>query len=225
MPAAAAIGAVGAAAIGAGASYLSGKSSANAAKKAAKQQAAAAQAGIDATLKMYETSRQDLKPYADAGKPAVDSILGMYGLKPGTAAFNDAALASFRASPDYEVAMREGVDALNNKYAARGELKSGRAMKGIMDYASDLGSATLEQYLNRLYSLAGMGQNAAARTGSNAMQTGSNVAQLELGRGEAQASGTIGAGNANAAMIGNIGELAAYALERNPSAYRTPSLY
>jgi hypothetical protein len=222
MPAAAAV--VGSAAIGGAVSYFGGKSAADSAKKASKAQQQAAAEAAKLQREMYAQTRTDLAPYRDAGTPAVKSILGMYGLD-GSGAFDEADLAAFRSSPDYQVAMREGVDALNNRYAAKGELKSGRAMKGIMDYASDLGDKKLADYMARLFGIAGMGQNSAAGTASASMATGRGLSDLALGAGDARASGIVGSGNAWNAALSNLGETAITALNRNPSAYATPSLY
>lgn len=221
MPAA---GAIAGAAVSAGVAYLGGKSTSDAAKKASKAQQKAAAEAAALQREMYQQTRTDLAPYRDAGTPAVKSILGMYGLD-GSGAFDDADLAAFRSSPDYQVAMKEGIDALNNRYAARGELKSGRAMKGVMDYASDLGDKKLEQYMSRLFGIAGMGQNSAAGTAAASMTTGGRLSDLALGAGQARAAGIVGSGNAWSDALSNLGETAITAISRNPSAYRTPSLY
>jgi hypothetical protein len=150
----------------------------------------------------------------------------MYGLTPGSKAYNEKAMQDFKAAPDYQIAMREGVDALDNSAAARGMLKSGAAIKGVMEYGSDLGTRKLDSYLSRLMQIAGGGQSAAAGQGAAAMSTGRSLADTYLGQGEAEASGIIGGGNALSGGISNLTNNALYALNRNPSAYgRTPSIY
>ncbi len=212
--------------IGAGGALGAGFLASNSADKAAKAQENAANRAADVQLKMYRQTRKDLKPYSAVGLPAMRSMASMYGLTPGSTAFNDKSLEAFRAAPDYQIAMREGMRALDNTAAARGMLKSGGTIKGAMEYASDLGTRKLDDYMARLAQMAGMGQNAAARTGSAAMQTGSGLANTYLGAGEAAASGIIGSGNAWGNAMSNAADNAIYALERNPSAYLPPpSIY
>jgi hypothetical protein len=90
-----------------------------------------------------------------------------------------------------------------------------------MDYASDLGTRKLDNYLNRLFGIAGMGQSAAAGQGAAAMTTGNNLANSALAAGQAQAAGIVGQGNALAGGLSNLGSNLAYQLERNrnPTAY------
>jgi hypothetical protein len=204
-------------------STLIGKSSSD---KAADAQKDASKRAANVQMQMYNQTRSDLQPYAQAGLPAMRSVLAMYGLTPGSKAYNEKAMQDFKAAPDYQIAMREGVDALDNSAAARGMLKSGAAIKGVMEYGSDLGTRKLDSYLSRLMQIAGGGQSAAAGQGAAAMSTGRSLADTYLGQGEAEASGIIGGGNALSGGISNLTNNALYALNRNPSAYgRTPSIY
>ena len=219
MPVGAVIGAagVGSALIGA-----------NAAKKAGKVQAKAASTASDTTLQMYEQTRADLAPYAGTGGSALTSIANMYGLPTadhpgGGQAFDTSALEAFRRSPDYQVALKEGVRARDLSAASRGNLLSGGQEKRLAEFGSDLGDLKFGQYMDRLYKLAGMGQNAAAGQGGAAANAGSSLANLALSRGEAEAAGTVGSANAIAGGINGIGSNLAYLAARNPSAYRTPS--
>jgi hypothetical protein len=179
------------------------------ASKAAKKQAAAAQRGQDLTMEMYEQSREDLKPYNETGQAALMSLADMYGLPSdknpeGGQAFNDASLEAFRRSPDYQAALQEGVRARDLSAASRGNLLSGGQEKRLLEFGSNLASTRFGSYLDRLRSLAGMGESAAARSASGAMQTGSNLSNLALGEGEAKASGIVGVGNAITAGINGV---------------------
>ena len=215
---------VGAAGVG---SALIGASSA---KKAAKAQGKAANKASDTTLKMYEQTRADLAPYAGTGGSALTSIAGMYGLPTATnpkggEAFSDSALAAFRNSPDYKVALQEGIRARDLSAASRGNLLSGGQEKRIAEYGSDLANLKFGQYMDHLYRLAGMGQNAAAGQGSAATNAGSSLARLALDRGESEASGAVGVGNALSSGLTGLGSNLAYYAMRNPSAYKQPSIY
>lgn len=190
------------------------------ADKAADAQEKAANKAANIQYKMYQQTRQDLQPYARSGIPAMRSVMSMYGLTPGSQAFNDRAMADFRAAPDYQIAYREGLRALDNTAAARGELKSGATYKAAMGYASDLGTSKLDEYMDRLLRVAGMGQNAAAGQGSAAMSTGRGLASSYMDAGQAAASGAVASGNIWGGALSNLGNNLAFAMERNPSAYR-----
>ncbi len=200
----------------------------SAASKAAKAQANASKDASDVTLKMYEQTRQDLAPYAGTGASSLSNIAEMYGLPTaahptGGQAFSDSALAAFRNSPDYQVALQEGIRARDHSAAARGNLLSGGQEKRLAEYGSELGSLKFGQYMDRLYQLAGMGQNAAAGQGAAATNAGSSLARLALDRGESEAAGTVGGANALTSGINGVTSNLAYLAMRNPTAYRQPT--
>lgn len=216
------VGAIlGAGAISAGAGIYS-------ANKAAKAQEKASNKATDTTLAMYQQTRQDLQPYASTGGAGLDSIAAMYGLPSqgnpnGGQAFSDSSLEAFRKSPDYQVALQEGIRARDLSAASKGNLLSGGQEKRIADYGSELASQKFGQYMDRLFKLSGMGQNAAAGQGAAATNAGSTLSQLALGAGEAQASGYVGAGNALADGVNGAASNLAFYSMRNPSAYRPPT--
>lgn len=197
----------------------------SAAKKAAQTQAKAADKASATTLKMYETTRADLQPWAGTGNAANQSIANMYGLPTaanpaGGGAFNESSLAAFRNSPDYQVAMREGLRSKDLTAAARGNLLSGEQEKARTSYASDLSSMKFGEYMNNLFKISGMGQNAAAGQGSAAMNAGSQISNNIIGAGDASAAGTMGAANAWGGALSGIGSNLGYLAMRNPSAYQ-----
>ena len=142
------VGAVlGAGAISAGAGVFS-------ASKAAKAQKKASDTASATTLAMYEQTREDLQPYAATGGSSLDSIAAMYGLPSkanptGGQAFSDSALEAFRRSPDYQVALKEGIRARDLSAASKGNLLSGGQEKRIAEYGSELASLKFGQYMDR----------------------------------------------------------------------------
>jgi hypothetical protein len=201
MPVAAAIGA---------ASLIGGAVGIYGANKAAKTQKSAAKKGQQTQLQMYETARGDLNPFRKTGKQALFSLADMYGIqRPGSEggqAFSESSLEAFRNSPDYQVASREAITALDRSAAARGNLLSGGHTRRVMEVGADIGSRYFGSYLDRLANLAGMGQSSAAGTASGALQTGQGVAGSQLAAGEASAAGTIGATNAVNQSLGNAAQ-------------------
>lgn len=194
--------------------------SANASSNAADAQKDAADKAAATTLQMYRTTRKDLKPYSMIGLGAGRTLAGLYGLTPGSTAFGDREMAAFQNSPDYKIAFDEAMRGVNSHAAASGMLKSGNTLRALQDRASDLGTMKLQSYADRLQSMMGMGENAAAKTGSAAMSTGGSLANLALAAGEAQASGAIGQGNIWSGLLSNLGAGAQGYLDRNPSAYQ-----
>lgn len=195
MPAAAVAG------IGALGSVVGGIMGGDAANDAAKAQAKAAKQALALQREMYNTTRGDLSPYRDTGQQALYSLADLYGFKTpnqpgGSEAFNENALERFKMSPDYQVAYKEGIDALDKTAAAKGRLLSGGQIKRVMEYGADLGSKGFGSYMNRLYQLAGLGQNAAAQSGNAAANFASGGANSLMARGEAQAGGIVGGFNA-----------------------------
>jgi hypothetical protein len=97
---------------------------------------------------------------------------------------------------------------------------SGNTMRGIQRFGQDLASQEYGNAFNRfqiertarlnpLQSLMGSGQSAAnVMTGATG-QAASNIGQMQLGAGQARASGYIGQANALAGALGQIGSAAA----------------
>lgn len=202
MPAAAVAG------IGAAGSIIGGIMGNDAAKDAAKEQRKAIQAAIASQERMYAQTRGDLAPYRNVGSSSLYSLADLYGLPTpdnpeGSDAFNENALARFKLSPDYQVAMREGIGAVDASAAARGNLLSGGQIKRLADYGADLGAKGFGAYMNRLYQLAGMGENAAAQTGNAAITTGQGIANSQKQIGDANAAGIIGGFNSMSSGFGD----------------------
>ncbi|ENX6466365.1 DNA transfer protein p32, partial [Acinetobacter baumannii] len=93
--------------------------------------------------------------------------------------------------------------------AAQGGLLSGATQKALNNYAQDFASQEYQnaynrfnadqtnQY-NRLSNLVGLGQSAAAGVGNAGMQTSQAIANNTMAGANAQAAGTIAAGNKTA---------------------------
>lgn len=116
-------------------------------------------------------------------------------------------LSDFQADPGYQFRLDQGQQGIQNTAAARGSLMSGATLKALDRFNQDTASNeygnayqrfTNDQsnQFNRLSALAGMGQNAAAQTGSMGTQVGNSIAQNTMGAGNALAGGTVGGANA-----------------------------
>lgn len=218
MPIGAVIGAV--AGIG---SAVIGASSANKASKAQTKSANQAQA---LQKEMYEQTREDLEPYRSTGEQYAYSLADMFGFKTpnnpdGSTPFAQKAWENFKETPYYTVPYKEGMSAIDHSAAARGNLLSTGHLKRIGEFAGNFASRQFGSYLDRLYQLAGMGQNAAGQTASASMATGNAQAQSALAAGEAKAAGIVGTGNAISQGVSSLGENLAYLTMQPTTGYAT----
>lgn len=107
--------------------------------------------------------------------------------------------------PGYQAQLSSGIDAIEKNASARGYLGSGRLLKELGDYGQNTMASFYGNELNRLASLAGMGQQAATTTGQNAMAAGQINAGLHQSLGDTKANAALASGNAlaQAIMAGN----------------------
>lgn len=218
MPVGAVIGAV----AGIGSAVIG----ANSAKKAAKAQAKAAKQAAAVQERMYEQTREDLSPYRTTGEQYAYSLADMFGFKTpnnpdGSKPFAEKTWEAFKDTPYYRVPYQEGVDAIDSSAAARGNLLSTGHLKRIGEFAGNFASKQFGSYLDRLYQLAGMGQNSAAQTATASMNNGSNQARAAMDVGEAKASGIVGMGNAIGEGIKGLGENLSYLTMKPTAGYDT----
>jgi len=183
----AAAGSVASAAIGAGAAKDAAKAQTQAADKAAAQSEA-----------MYQQTRSDLAPYRSAGEGAITGYNALLGTGPGGMAGRTAALA---ATPGYQFTQAQGLQAVQNSFAAQGLAQSGPALKGAAQYAEGLAGTTYQSVLGDYYNALGLGESAAANTGQLGTQLTGQANQAVTAAGAATAAGDIGAANAT---IGGI---------------------
>lgn len=136
-------------------------------------------------LQMYNQMRDDLGAYRDAGGTALSSLS------------DGSFMNNWQADPGYQFRLNEGLKALQNSAAAKGNLNSGATMKDLLRYGQDYGSQEYGNIYNREYNrlsnLVNLGQNSAAQTGA-------------AGQGYANAYGNTVTGMANAAGAAGIAQ-------------------
>lgn len=162
-------------------------------------------------------SRAALSPWTSAGTGAVSKItnlLGLgsivtnggnyntYGWDPANAKEKQTeAFADFQTTPGYQFRMDEGVKALDRSAASRGLLRSGAQQKGIVDFGQNIASGEYGNYLNNLFNLSGMGNQAASSANNTAGQLTSNAGNFVAQGGMARGSGYAAGANALASGI------------------------
>lgn len=137
---------------------------------------------------------EQLQPYTDLGKQALSPLTGLALGKqydPETGEYKDISqeerLALFQESPGYQFRLEQGQQALERSQAAKGGLLSGRAVLEAQRFGQGEASAEYGNYINRLQSLAGMGQAAAGGAANVITGTATQLANFDLGVGQLQA--------------------------------------
>lgn len=191
---------VGTAVSGAG-SLMSSWLGANAAQQAAAAQLAGTKEGIKLTKQMFGTVKGELQPYVNTGK------FGMTGVKNLLGGGNmDPALIqkTLEGLPGYQFALKQGLQAAQSGFAAKGLGQSGAAIKGAADYATGLASETYGKLFDQFLSTAQLGEGAAAALGGVSSNFNSSINNLITGGAQATASGIVGTTNAITGGIGNF---------------------
>ena len=163
--------------------------------RAAREQRRAAERAQALLAQQYGQARADLQPYMTLGSNALGRM----------AAVDDGDYSAFESSPDYMFARDEGMRALDRSAAARGSLYSGGADADRMQFASGLASQNLQNYLGRMMSQAGMGQQAATNLGSFGAQMAGAQAGAIGAQGQARADGFGAWSNMLGDMAGGLG--------------------
>lgn len=182
-------------------------SQAKAAKSAANQQYQASKEATQVQKDMYDQTRKDLSPYAQAGSNALKQLVG--GMRPNGQFMQEYSGQDIYDDPSYQFRLQQGQDSIQSGAAAQGGLLSGATQKALLSYGQDAASqeygnaynrfnADQTNQYNRLSNLVGLGQNAAAQQGNAGMQTAQAVASNTMAGANAQAAGTIAAGNRTA---------------------------
>lgn len=149
---------LGAAVIGAGASYLGGKSQSKAAGKAADVSLATSRENNALARENRNILTGYIDPYhkigLEGGQAYSSEIMG--GPAGGTIdsrfleLMDPGSFSDYRDSTGYKFRLGEGLDALQTGYAAGGMLRSGAAMKDVTRYGQDLATAEYGNWRNAL---------------------------------------------------------------------------
>jgi hypothetical protein len=250
MPPLAVIGAIGigsAVAGSVGASKAAG-AQAKAANYAATLQKQEADAALAFQKQQYADQQKNLAPWLQAGTQAVNTLSGMVeggGFPAWNEQFQAPTNVTEQNDPGYQFRLNEGMKALQNSAAARGNLLSGGTAKAITQYGQDYASNEYSNVYNRAYNeyatrynqfeqnqanqfnrlstLAGGGQVAANTLGQLGQSAAGNVANINLGLGQQLGQDAMNAGTARAsgyagitnAITGGLGNLSQYLLLKN----------
>ena len=190
-----------------GGSQLIGSSmQSSAAGQAAGIQSGAAEAGIAEQRRQFDALQSLLKPYTEAGLPALEQQQSFLGLRGPEA--ERAAIQRISGGERFKALTEQGEGALLQRASATGGLRGGNVQAALAQFRPQLLSNLIEEQYGRLGGLTSMGQRSAAGVGAAGTETGVNVANLLGQQGAAQAGGEIG----QAKAYGNLFNLPAQML-------------
>lgn len=128
-------------------------------------------------LAAYNTELSTWQTESDRLKGDFDK--SMVGYSPGKARSD-----YLQSTPGYNFRFDEGLRALDASGSSRGDLLSGQATKGKIEYGQNLASQEFGAEFSRLMSLSGIGQNAASIKANAAVGAGSGLANLASLQGQ-----------------------------------------
>lgn len=165
---------------------LEGRKSAKAQKKASRAQVESMDRAIAEQRRQYDQTRSDNMPFMESGYNALARL--------NRADSGD--MSDFYTDPSYNFTRSEGMRGIERTAAARGGAFSGNALRALSEFNSNLAGQQYGNWYSRQLARTGQGQqtqNLLANVGTN---TADNVSSLQVGQGNARASGIIGADNA-----------------------------
>ena len=189
-----------------GASLIGSSMQSSAAGQAAGIQSGAAEAGIAEQRRQFDALQSLLKPYTEAGLPALEQQQSFLGLRGPEA--ERAAIQRISGGERFKALTEQGEGALLQRASATGGLRGGNVQAALAQFRPQLLSNLIEEQYGRLGGLTSMGQRSAAGVGAAGTETGVNVANLLGQQGAAQAGGEIG----QAKAYGNLFNLPAQML-------------
>jgi len=177
-----------------------------AAEKAAGVQAGSAAEATAEQRRQFDISREAAEPFRQAGLTALGQQQALLGL--GTPEEQQRAFQAFEESPGQQFIRQRQERALLRNQAAIGGLGGGNVRTALQEQAAGFAQQDFQNQLSRLGGIAGQGQIATTNIAQLGGQTASNIGNLLQAGGQAQASGILGAqqaqGQFNQALMGGL---------------------
>lgn len=179
-----------------GGQIYSGEAQKDAAKDAANAQKQAAQMSIEEQRRQFDAIQALLKPYVEAGAPALSQQQAFLGLSGDVAQQN--AIANVASSPELSNLIAQGENALLQNASATGGLRGGNTQAALAQFRPQMLNQLIQQRYANLGGLTSLGQQSAAMQGTAGMQTGQAIAQQFGAMGQARAGAALAKGQVNA---------------------------
>lgn len=175
---------------------------AKAAESAAGTQAAASNLAIDEQRRQFDALTALLRPYVEAGQPALQQQQAFLGLR--GAPEQQAAISALEQSPLFQASVRQGEEALLQQASATGGLRGGNIQAALAQFRPAMLQEQIAQQYQNLGGLTSLGQQSAAMQGTSGMETAGSIGNLLAQRGAALAGGQLAAGSANRQSFSDI---------------------
>ena len=173
-----------------GGSQLIGSSmQASAASSAAGIQSGAAEKGIEEQRRQFDALQTLLKPYTEAGLPALEQQQAFLGLRGPEA--ERAAIERISGGERFQELSRQGEEALLQRASATGGLRGGNIQAALGQFRPQLLNQLIDEQYGRLGGMTTLGQRSAAGVGAAGMESGTNVSNLLSQQGAARAGGEL----------------------------------
>lgn len=197
--------AIGTAAAILGSAVIGGAAASRGASKAARAQQQAAQTAAATEERMLERQLAETAPFRQLSLEQLNRLAALYG--PEGAYTRAPSAEEVQMDPGYGFRLAEGQKALERRLAAGGRMFSGGALKAGTQYGQEMASQEYANAFararqqradvtNALLGIGGYGPSLASSAASAIGQTGSNLANIQMGAGQARASGYLGQANA-----------------------------
>lgn len=175
----------------------------DAAGQAAGAQRDSSAMGIAEQRRQFDSIQALLKPYVDAGGPALYGQQSLVGLQ-GPQAQRDA-ISALEGSPEFAALTKQGENSLLQNASATGGLRGGNLQTSLAKFRPSLLSGLINQQFDRLGKFTALGQNSAVMQANAGMGTSNQITDLLQQAGAATAGGALAAGKANASMWNTAG--------------------
>ena len=168
-----------------------GKKGRDAAKDAARTQAAGAEAAAQSTLAAQNQFRSDLAPFRAAGETALP-VLEQFATDPS------AQVAALETNPLFQASLAARDRATLGSAATKGRIGTGDFSEQVAQNYMLAASPLLQQQEQSLLNLANIGQASAAQTGASGLRAAETAGRFGMGAADATSAGTVAAQQAGA---------------------------
>jgi len=182
-----------------GAGLIGSSMQASAASDASGIQAAASEAGIAEQRRQFDALQALLKPYTEAGLPALEQQQALIGLRGPEE--ERAAIERISGGERFQELTRQGEEALLQRASATGGLRGGNIQGALAQFRPQILNSLIEEQYGRLGGMTSLGQQSAAGVGAAGMESGVNVANLLAQQGAARAGGELGQAQAYSGLF------------------------
>ncbi len=192
-------------------------SSAEAAKDAAAAQVRGINAAIGTQKEARDVAREDIQPFIDTGTTDLQTLADLITNPDRQRQF-------IEENPFFNALSERARTDLFKNQAARGKLASGETAEALQKSLVLLGADLLSQNVGQRFNLANFGFGATQQKVGVDTGAAANIGNLQVGRGQAQAAGIVGARNAEVGALNDAIKLATFGISGGFSPGGSPTV-